>query len=90
MTPVAGRITDAEEDGFVLPLGPAQCLFSPGIPVHRVMRMLQKIGTGLMDEPVYVLMLHVQTFKPYIAIEMPNDKETPGSSMTQKSFGELF
>jgi hypothetical protein len=39
-----------------------------------------------MGEPVYVLMLHVQTPKPYIAIEMPKDMETPRSSVTRKTF----
>jgi hypothetical protein len=40
VTPVAGRIADTQEDGFVLFPGTGEGFFSPGIPVHRVPGML--------------------------------------------------
>jgi len=45
MTPVAGGIADRKKNGPVFFPGLFKSLFSPGIPVHRVVRMLEKIGT---------------------------------------------
>jgi hypothetical protein len=52
MTPVAGGIADADKDGLVLFLGPCQCFFSPGIPVDRIVSMLEQVRTGLVDKLV--------------------------------------
>ena len=41
MTPVAGRISDAEEDGFVFSFCFGKGFFTPGIPVDRIMCMLE-------------------------------------------------
>ena len=54
MAPVAGRVADAEEDRRVLRLGPGQRLFSPRVPVHGVVSMLEKIRAGLADQAVGV------------------------------------
>ena len=43
MTPVTGGITDGQKNGFVLPLGPGESLRPPGIPVHRVVCVLQQV-----------------------------------------------
>jgi len=40
MAPVAGGVANAEEDGLILLLRPVQGLFSPRIPIHRVVGML--------------------------------------------------
>ena len=44
MTPVAGAVSDAEKDRLILLSGPAERLLSPGIPLHRILRMLEQIG----------------------------------------------
>jgi hypothetical protein len=58
MAPVARGITDAEENGLILSFGPAEGLLSPGMPIHRVMRVLQEVGACLMNQTIYVLLLH--------------------------------
>jgi hypothetical protein len=88
MAPVAGGIPDAEKDGFILFFGLTQCLISPRIPINRIVSMLQKIRTRLMKQPIRMFMIHFQAPKLYIAIEIPNDKEKPGSSVTQKTLSE--
>jgi hypothetical protein len=55
MAPMAGRVSDAEEDGLVLLLSPVQSFLSPWIPIHRIMGMLQEIGARLMDQSVCIL-----------------------------------
>jgi hypothetical protein len=49
MAPVASGITDGEKNRLILPFGFFKCLITPGIPVYRVISMLQKIGGFLMD-----------------------------------------
>jgi hypothetical protein len=44
MAPVTGRVPDAEEDRFVLPARFFERLLPPGIPVHRVAGVLEKVG----------------------------------------------
>jgi len=43
MAPVAGGIAYGEEDGLVFPFGFFKCLITPGIPVYRVICMLQQV-----------------------------------------------
>ncbi len=52
MAPVAGGIADGKQDGFVLIARELQRLGTPRMPVHRVVGMLQKIGTGFVDEVI--------------------------------------
>ena len=54
MAPVAGGVTNTEEDGLILLPGPAQRFLAPRVPIDRVVSMLQKIGTGLMDQPIRI------------------------------------
>ena len=49
VAPVAGGIPNREKDGFILVSGLFQRFITPGVPVDRVMGMLQKIGTGSVD-----------------------------------------
>jgi len=44
MTPVTGGVSDAEEDGFVFGAGFCKRFFAPGVPVHRVIRVLEQVG----------------------------------------------
>ena len=52
VAPVAGGVADAQEDGLVLPRGPPEGLLSPGVPVDRVVDVLEKVGTALTSEMV--------------------------------------
>jgi len=52
VTPVAGRITDAEEDGLLFASGLVDRLRPPGEPVHRVAGVLEQVGRGLVTEQI--------------------------------------
>ena len=52
MAPVAGRIAYGKQDRPVLPTGKSERLLIPGLPVHRVVGVLQQIGGGFGGEPV--------------------------------------
>ncbi len=54
MTPVTGSITNGKEDGFILPCRTGKRFSPPGIPVNRVICVLEKVRTLFMDEPVMV------------------------------------
>jgi hypothetical protein len=43
MAPVAGRIADAEKYRLILLLCLSECLFAPGIPVYRIILVLNQI-----------------------------------------------
>ena len=60
VAPVAGRVTDREEDRF--PLAPRlfEGLVPPGIPVDGVVLVLEQIGARFSGEPVRVLGLGVR------------------------------
>src|SRR5438067_5204091 len=47
MAPVAGRVANTEQDGFVLLLCLLQGFFAPWVPIYRVVGMLQEIRAGL-------------------------------------------
>ena len=49
MTPVTGGITDAEQNRLVFRFGLAERRFSPRVPIHRIVRMLQQVRTGLVN-----------------------------------------
>jgi hypothetical protein len=77
MAPMARGVADAEENGFVFFLGSSESFFPPGIPIHRVMSMLQKIRAGFVNQPVRLLMLHPDTPIVFITIRRENDKKNP-------------
>jgi len=52
VAPVARGVADAQEDRLVLGCCAAERLRTPGMPVHRVVGVLQEIGAGLVDQPV--------------------------------------
>jgi hypothetical protein len=41
VAPVARAVADREKDGFVLLTRPLQCLLAPGVPVHRIVLVLE-------------------------------------------------
>ena len=52
MAPMAGAVADAHNDQFILCPGFFPRFFRPRSPVHRVVGVLQEVGTGLLDECV--------------------------------------
>ena len=52
MTPVTGGIADGQKDGLVFLLRLAQRRFAPGIPLDRIVRVLQQVGAGLLGEMI--------------------------------------
>jgi hypothetical protein len=52
VAPVTGRIADREQDRQVLDARPAERVGAPRIPVDGVLRVLQKVRTGLSGEPI--------------------------------------
>ena len=61
VAPVTGGITNAEKDELVFRPRALDRFFSPGVPVHRIVSMLQQIGAGLVDELIGVRGLHSLT-----------------------------
>ena len=54
VTPMTGGISDAQKDRFPFGAGLGEGLFTPGIPINRIMLMLQEIGGFLSGEPIGV------------------------------------
>jgi hypothetical protein len=54
MAPVAGAVTDGEKNLFVFAAGGFESLFSPGVPVHRIVLVLEEVGGGFLGEEVGV------------------------------------
>jgi hypothetical protein len=52
MAPVAGGITYGKEDGLIFLLCFLKSLLPPGIPIHRIIGMLQQVGTFLKQQPI--------------------------------------
>jgi hypothetical protein len=52
MTPVAGRVTNREEDRFIFFSGFLKSLFSPRIPIYGIIGVLQEIWTLFIDQTV--------------------------------------
>ena len=54
VTPVAGRVAYAEQDRLVLAAGLGERLIAPGIPVHRIVGVLEQVGAALSGQPISV------------------------------------
>ena len=52
VAPVAGRVADREQDRAVLLASPGQRLGAPRVPVHRVLPVLEQVGTDLLRQAV--------------------------------------
>ena len=52
VAPVAGGVADGEQDRPVLLTRPGQGLRAPGVPVDRVLAVLEEVRAGLLGEPV--------------------------------------
>src|SRR5215467_10894925 len=62
VAPVAGRVADTEQDGFVFALRLFQRLLAPRVPVYRVVRVLQQVRARLIDEPVGMFVLFLSVY----------------------------
>ena len=52
VAPVAGGVANAEKDGLVLGPRSLQRSLSPGIPIHRVVSVLEQVRAGLVDQVI--------------------------------------
>ena len=52
VAPVTGRVSNAEQDQLVFCRRALKRLRTPGIPVHRIVGVLQQIRTSFVDQPV--------------------------------------
>lgn len=52
MAPVAGRITNTDDQQFVLFFSSIQRRLAPGIPVDRILRMLPEVRAGFIPKMV--------------------------------------
>src|SRR5471030_3417171 len=54
VAPVTGGIADGKEDGLIFGAGLFECFRPPGVPVHRIVGVLEQVGALLVGEPVGV------------------------------------
>ena len=52
VAPMASGVADGKENRLLFLAGPIQRLRSPGIPVHRIVSMLEQVGAGLVGESI--------------------------------------
>ncbi|MDC4225991.1 MAG: hypothetical protein MPW15_17510 [Candidatus Manganitrophus sp.] len=65
VAPVAGGVADGEEDRLVLIFGLFKRLLPPGVPIDRIVRMLEEIRAGFVNEAIGVLVL-IHWFYPFL------------------------
>ncbi len=53
VAPVAGRVADREQDRPLLAAGALERLVAPGVPLDRVLGVLEQVRAGLAGEPVH-------------------------------------
>ena len=88
VAPVAGRVADREEDRLVLRPGLLQRLLAPGIPVHRVVGVLQQVGAGRRRQSVGVfrrgLVAHTRQHIPECAARR-SARSDPGPAQNTRA-----
>ena len=75
MTPVTGRIANRKKHRLVFASGAGECFRTPGIPVDRVMGMLEQIGRVFENQPVDIFRaaIRAQMFGTRTIIVAPGD-----------------
>ena len=58
MTPVTRRITDAQQNRLVISFRLAERRFSPRMPIDGIVRVLEQVRTGLVNQRVCVFVIH--------------------------------
>jgi hypothetical protein len=70
MAPVAGGVADGEQDRLVFARRFGERLWPPGPPIHRIVLVLEEIGTGFASEAVFVRRArgccHQELFRNYL------------------------
>ena len=61
MTPVAGGITDADQNRLLLCSRPLEGFGSPSVPIHGVVGMLEEIRRCFLLEVVHIVVINVIT-----------------------------
>ena len=64
VAPMAGRITDGQQDGFVFARGAGERLVPPGVPVDRIVGVLAQIRAGFENQAVGVARASVGPYVP--------------------------
>ena len=59
MTPMAGAVANAQKDGLILCPCFGKSLLVPGIPVHRISRMLEKVWACLIFQMIAQILTSV-------------------------------
>jgi hypothetical protein len=49
---MTGRISNAKQQRFLIATSDFKSLFTPGKPIDRVMRVLQQVWAGLVDQAI--------------------------------------
>ena len=55
MTPMTGAVANADQYRFLFRTSSLECLWFPGIPVHGIVSVLEKVGRGLVLEEIHIL-----------------------------------
>ena len=79
VAPVAGRVADREEDRLVLGLRPRERLGAPGIPVDRVVGVLEQVRARLAGQPVG----HAASVAQVPALTLPRLRLAPTLAATR-------
>jgi len=73
VAPVAGRVTDREQDGNVSPAGLLERLVAPLPPVHRVVGVLEQIGTCRVAQPIgHASIFSQAASRPFVGQSWPS------------------
>jgi hypothetical protein len=63
MAPVTCRVADRQQDRLVLGLGGGERRLSSGLPMHRIVLVLQQIGAGFLAKAVVVCCRHLRLLR---------------------------
>jgi hypothetical protein len=58
MAPMAGSIPNTDNNQFIFRAGFLQGFFTPWIPIHRIMSMLQQVRTTLRSKMIGQMLIH--------------------------------
>jgi hypothetical protein len=62
MTPMASRVADAQENRLVPPARLSEGLFTPGVPIHRIMLVLKQVWGLLAGQTIRMGSVHSRFF----------------------------
>ena len=68
MAPVTGRVADLQQDRLVLLLAPSKRLVAPRIPIDRIVRVLEKVGAGFVNQSIGMSVFHERSAPSIIGL----------------------